>query len=496
MPDKWEYPWYAAWDLAFHTVALSLVDFDFAKEQLLLMLRNLYFHPNGQIPAYEWNFSDVNPPVHAFATLWLYKYEQQLGRADVRFLERSFQGLMLNFNWWVNRKDPSGRNVFAGGFLGLDNIGVFDRSAQLPTGGSLEQADGTAWMAFYCQSMLEIALILCEYDPLYEDVAFKFIQHFVWISYAMDRIGEHHDEMWDQKDGFFYDLLRLPNGQAMRLKIRSMVGLLPLCASTVFEADTATKYPKLAEMIALFRKRHPELLSHVAPTDEGFIGYKGRRLLSILNKDELKRVLAYLLEENEFLGPYGIRSLSRYHLDHPFVFHVGGHECEVRYLPAESNTGMFGGNSNWRGPVWMPVNALIIRALLNLYQFYADDFKVECPTGSGKLMTLFEVAQELARRLARTFLRDKKGQRPVYGGTAKFQNDPYWRDLILFYEYFHGDNGAGLGASHQTGWTGLIAPLLDIFGRIDAQTLLETERDKVFARLVREQVGGEETVGK
>jgi hypothetical protein len=491
MPDKWEYPWYAAWDLAFHTVSLALVDFDFAKEQLLLMLRNLYFHPNGQIPAYEWNFSDVNPPVHAWATLWLYKYEQQLGRADIRFLERSFQGLMLNFNWWVNRKDPAGRNVFAGGFLGLDNIGVFDRSAQLPTGGTLEQADGTAWMAFYCQNMLDIALILCEHDAMYEEIAFKFVQHFMWISYAMDRMGEHHDEMWDEQDGFFYDVLRLPNGQAMRLKVRSLVGLLPLCASTVFEADTATRYPRLSEMIALFRKRHPELVSHVAPTDDGFIGYKGRRLLSILNQSELKRVLGYMLDEKEFLGPHGIRSLSRHHLEQPFVFHVGAEEFRVQYLPAESNTGMFGGNSNWRGPVWMPVNVLILRALLNLYQFYGDDFTVECPTGSGRFMTLFEVTQEISRRLAGTFLRDPTGRRPIYGGTSKFQNDPHWRDLILFYEYFHGDNGAGLGASHQTGWTGLIAPLLDIFARLDAQTFLETERVHVFARLVREQVGGE-----
>ena len=395
MPDKWEYPWYAAWDLAFHTLALSLVDFDFAKEQLLLMLRSLYFHPNGQIPAYEWNFSDVNPPVHAFATLWLYKYERSLGRADPRFLERSFQGLMLNFSWWVNRKDPSGRNVFAGGFLGLDNIGVFDRSAELPTGGSLEQADGTAWMAFYCQCMLEMALILCDYDPMYEDVAFKFVQHFAWISYAMDRIGEHHDDMWDEQDGFFYDVLRLPGGHAMRLMVRSLVGLLPLCASTVFEADSVTRHPKLMEMIALFGKRHPELVSQVAPTDEGFIGYKGRRLLSILNQKKLVRVLGYMLDENEFLGPHGIRSLSCYHQDHPFTFLVGHQEFKVQYLPAESNTAMFGGNSNWRGPVWMPVNALIVRALLNLYQFYGDEFKVECPTGSGRLMTLFEVAQEL-----------------------------------------------------------------------------------------------------
>jgi hypothetical protein len=493
MPDKWEYPWYAAWDLAFHTIALSLVDFDFAKEQLLLMLRNLYFHPNGQIPAYEWNFSDVNPPVHAWATLWLYKFERSLGRSDLHFLERSFQGLMLNFNWWVNRKDPSGKNVFAGGFLGLDNIGVFDRSAQLPTGGSLEQADGTAWMAFYCQCMLEISLILCEHDAMYEEVAFKFVQHFMWIAYAMDRIGEHHDEMWDEEDGFFYDLLRLPDGQAMRLKVRSLVGLLPLCASTVFDADTATRYPKLVEMIALFRKRHPELVSHVAPTDAGFIGYQDRRMLSILNKKKLERVLGYMLDEKEFLGPYGIRSLSRHHLDHPFSFFVGDQQYQVRYLPAESNTGMFGGNSNWRGPVWMPVNTLIIRALINLYSFYGDEFKIECPTGSGRLMTLFEVAQEISRRLAGTFLRGSDGLRPVYGGTDKFQKDPHWRDLILFYEYFHGDNGAGLGASHQTGWTGLIASILDIFGRIDAKMVLETDRDRLTDRLAKEQVRGKQT---
>jgi hypothetical protein len=398
---------------------------------------------------------------------------------------------MLNFNWWVNRKDPAGRNVFAGGFLGLDNIGVFDRSAQLPTGGSLEQADGTAWMAFYCQCMLEMALILTEYDPVYEEVAFKFVQHFMWISYAMDRIGENHDEMWDDADGFFYDLLRLPDGRSIRLKVRSMVGLLPLCASTVFEADSVTRYPRLMEMISLFHKRHPELVAHVAPTDTGFVGYKGRRLLSILNRKKLERVLGYLLDENEFLGPYGVRSLSRYHLDHPFQFRVGQEEFRVQYLPGESNTGMFGGNSNWRGPVWMPVNVMIIRALLNLYGFFGDEFRVECPTGSGRLMTLFEVAQEISRRIAATFLRDAEGRRPVYGGTAKFQNDPHWRNLILFYEYFHGDNGAGLGASHQTGWTGLVALILDVFGRLDAKKLLETERGRTEARLVRAQVGGE-----
>ncbi len=493
MPDKWEYPWYAAWDLAFHTIALSMVDFDFAKEQLLLMLRSLYFHPNGQIPAYEWNFSDVNPPVHAWATLYLYKIERTLGRADVRFLERSFQGLMLNFNWWVNRKDPAGRNVFAGGFLGLDNIGVFDRSAPLPTGGSLEQADGTAWMAFYCQCMLEMALILSEYDPMYEEVAFKFVQHFMWISYAMDRIGDNHDEMWDEQDGFFYDLLRLPDGRATRLKVRSMVGLLPLCAATSFDADAPTRYPRLRELMDLFRQRHPELTSHVAPTDEGFVGYKGRRLLSILNKSKLQRVLGYLLDENEFLSPYGIRSISRFHRDHPFSFWVGHEEFKVEYLPAESNNGMFGGNSNWRGPVWMPINVLIIRALLNQYHFFGDDFKVECPTGSGCYMTLFEVARELSRRLAAIFLRDARGRRPVYGGTKTFQEDPHWCDYLLFYEYFHGDNGAGLGASHQTGWSGLVAPLLDLFGRLDGRTLLETEKATTHERLVIEQVAGVRT---
>ena len=396
MPDKWEYPWYAAWDLAFHTIALSLVDFDFAKEQLLLMLRSLYFHPNGQIPAYEWNFSDVNPPVHAWATLYLFKVEQNLGREDIKFLERSFQGLMLNFNWWVNRKDPQGRNVFAGGFLGLDNIGVFDRSAQLPTGGSLEQADGTAWMAFYCQNMIEIALILAEHDPRYEEDAFNFLQHFMWIAYAMDRIGEHHDEMWDETDGFFYDVLRLPDGSATRLKVRSMVGLLPLCASTVFEPDFATRFPRLMELIKLFRERYPEVMAQVAPTAEGYMGYGGRRSLSPLSKTRLERVLGYLLDENEFLSPYGIRSLSKVHQDHPFTFQVNGQTLSVGYNPAESDSGMFGGNSNWRGPVWMPVNVLIVRGLLNLYGFYGDDFTVECPTGSGIRMTLFEVAHEIS----------------------------------------------------------------------------------------------------
>ena len=492
MPDKWEYPWYAAWDLAFHTLSLSLVDFDFAKEQLLLMLRSLYSHPNGQMPAYEWNFSDVNPPVHAWATLFLYKVERDLGRADVKFLERSFEGLKLNFNWWVNRKDPDGRNVFAGGFLGLDNIGVFDRSAALPTGGALEQADGTAWMAFYCQNMLEIALVLADHDPHYEEDAFRFLQHFMWIAYAMDRIGEHHDEMWDEQDGFFYDVLRLPDGSAQRLKVRSMVGLLPLCASTVFAPDVLEKHPRFAELIRLFAERHPEVVTQVSPTREGYVGHEGRRLLSIVSKPQLERVLGYLLDEDEFLGPCGIRSLSKHHERHPFSFHAGGQEHRVAYVPAESDTGMFGGNSNWRGPVWVPVNALLVRALLNLYAFYGDEFTVECPTGSGRRMNLYQVAHEISRRLSSTFLRDDQGRRPVYGGTRKFQEDPHWRDLILFYEYFHGDNGAGLGAGHQTGWTGVVARLMDLFARVSAEDILKTPKERLLARLVREQVGSRE----
>jgi len=490
MPDKWEYPWYAAWDLAFHTISLSLVDFDFAKDQLLLMLRTLYAHPNGQIPAYEWNFSDVNPPVHAWATLFLYRVETELGRADLRFLERSFQGLMLNFNWWVNRKDPEGRNVFAGGFLGLDNIGVFDRSSPLPTGGHLDQADGTAWMAFYCQCMLEIALILTEYDSMYEEIAFRFLEHFAWITYAMDRIGANQDEMWDTEDGFFYDLLHFPNGDAMRLKIRSMVGLLPLCAATIFEPGAIANHPRILELVELFRKRHPEVVKQIAVFDGGFRGYADRRMTSVCSKAKLERILHYMLDENEFFSPYGIRSLSKYHLDHPFEFQFGGQQYKVQYLPAESNTGMFGGNSNWRGPIWMPVNVLILRGLLSMYAFYGDDFKVECPTGSGKYMTLFEVSKEISRRLSCIFARDESGKRPVYGGTRKFQDDPYWRDYILFYEYFHGDNGAGLGASHQTGWTGLIARTLDLFARLKSDSLLRGG-SKVVGELTRAQVVGQ-----
>jgi hypothetical protein len=489
MPDKWEYPWYAAWDLAFHTIALSLVDFDFAKDQLLLMLRSLYSHPNGQIPAYEWNFSDVNPPVHAWATLFLYRIETELGRADLRFLERSFQGLMLNFNWWVNRKDPEGRNVFAGGFLGLDNIGVFDRSAPLPTGGHLDQADGTAWMAFYCLCMFEMALTLTEYDQVYEEIAFRFLEHWAWITYAMDRIGVNHDEMWDETDGFFYDLLHLPNGEATRLKIRSMVGLLPLCAAVVFDPGVIGHHKRIMELIELFRERHPEVVEKIAPKQGSYAGYADRKLASVCNQDKLQKLLKYMLDEKEFFSPYGIRSLSKTHKEHPFVFHLSGNEYKVEYLPAESNTGMFGGNSNWRGPIWVPVNGLIIRGLLQMYPFYGPDFKVECPTGSGKFMTLYEVAREIGGRLAKLFLRDESGRRPVYGGTKKFQDDPHWRDYILFYEYFHGDNGAGLGASHQTGWTGLIARSLDIFGRLNEEFAMRSP-GQAMAELTRQGVTG------
>jgi hypothetical protein len=479
MPDKWEYPWYAAWDLAFHTLPISIVDPDFAKEQMELMLRGAYLHPNGQIPAYEWNFSDVNPPVHAFATLFLHRTEQALRReVDIDFLRATFNKLVLNFTWWVNRKDRFGKNVFEGGFLGLDNIGVFDRSAALPTGGHLEQADGTAWMALFSQNMLELALELATHDPTYGEMAFKFVEHFYFIASGINRSGS--DGMWDEEDGFYYDLLRLPDGSATRLKVRSMVGLLPLCATTIIEQGQRERVPKTMAAIRERLRRMPELSATMHPVGAEHYGVAERSVLALVNPDRLRRILTKMLDENEFLSPYGIRALSRFHKDHPYVFHVDGQEHRVDYLPAESDSGMFGGNSNWRGPIWMPVNVMLIRALLNFYMYYGDTFRIECPTGSGNMMNLFDVAKEIADRLTRIFLRDGSGRRPVYGGTETFQTDPHWRDLILFYEYFHGDNGAGLGASHQTGWTGVVAKLIQLFGQLDAKTLLEAGKDAAF----------------
>jgi len=481
MPDKWEYPWYAAWDLAFHCLPLSIVDPDFAKEQMKLMLEGVYLHPSGQIPAYEWNFSDVNPPVHAFATLFLYRVEQALrGETDLDFLRETFNKLVLNFTWWVNRKDRFGKNVFEGGFLGLDNIGVFDRSAPLPTGGHLEQADGTAWMALFTQNMAELAMELAAHDQVYEDMVLKFIEHFLYIASAMNRPGQ--DSMWDEEDGFYYDLLRLPDGSATRLKVRSMVGLLPLCATTVIEAWQRERVPGALAMYQERLRRMPELLEAIHPTGRGHLGVADRGIIALLNPERLRRILTRMLDENEFLGPYGIRSLSKYHEQNPYIFHVHGEEYRVDYLPAESNTGMFGGNSNWRGPVWMPVNALIIRALLNFYLYYGDNFRIECPTGSGKMMNLFEVSKEISDRLTSIFLRDERGRRPVYGGTGKFQSDPHWRDHILFYEYFHGDNGAGLGASHQTGWTGLVAKTIQLFGSLNAEKALAAGKQAGFVQ--------------
>jgi hypothetical protein len=479
MPDKWEYPWYAAWDLAFHTLPLSVVDPDFAEQQVHLMLDSAYLHPSGQVPAYEWNFSDVNPPVHAWATLFLHRTELALGGdVDVDFLKSAFNKLLLNFTWWVNRKDRFGKNVFEGGFLGLDNIGVFDRSAPLPTGGNLEQADGTAWMALFSQNMLELAIALAAYDPIYEEMILKFAEHFYFIARAMNRPGQ--DSMWDEEDGFYYDVLRLPDGSATRLKVRSMVGLLPLCATSIIEPWQRERLPRAWTAIQAGLRRMPELTETIHPTGPGHFGVAERGIIALLNPARLRRVLAKMLDENEFLSPYGIRSLSKFHEQHPYVFNLHGQEYQVDYLPAESNTGMFGGNSNWRGPIWMPVNALIIRALLSFYLYYGDNFKIECPTGSGKMMNLFEVAKEISDRLTRIFLRDERGRRPVYGGTERFQTNPHWRDHILFYEYFHGDNGAGLGASHQTGWTGVVAKLIQLFGLLDPKKFLEAGRAAAF----------------
>ena len=481
MPDKWEYPWYAAWDLAFHILPLTLVDPEFGKQQLDLMLREQYLHPNGQIPAYEWNFGDVNPPVHAWSTIFTYRLEKaRTGRGDITWLERSFHKLLLNFTWWLNRKDRTGRNAFEGGFLGLDNIGVFDRSAPLPTGGYLEQADGTAWMALFSLNMLEISIELALHDPTWADMALRFLQHFVSIAAATVHAGGSVG-MWDEEDGFFYDVLQLPDGRSERLKVRSMVGLLPLCAVTVFEGEFRQKYPDIMARAQEFLGARPELCSFIH--DPAKVGQGGRRLGAILNEDKLRRVLGRMLDENEFLSPYGIRSLSKYHETHPYVVNVGNVEYRVSYLPAESDSGMFGGNSNWRGPIWMPVNALIIRALLQYYSFYGDDFTVECPTGSGRRMTLYQVAEEISRRLSAIFLRDETGNRPVNGAESKMQEDPHWRDYIPFYEYFHGDNGAGLGASHQTGWTGVVARAMHLFATTTPQQILQLGKAAAFVEV-------------
>lgn len=479
MPDKWEYPWYAAWDLAFHTIPLAMVDIEFAKQQLNLMLNTDYLHPNGQIPAYEWNFNDVNPPVHAWAALYLFNTEkQQTGKGDLDFLKKVFGKLTSNFTWWVNRKDRFGKNVFEGGFLGLDNISVFDRSAPLPTGGYLEQADGTAWMALFCQNMMEIAIYLAMEDPNYEEHVLKFGEHFIWIAAAVNRVNQKG--LWDEEDGFYYDLLRLPNGQSSALRVRSMVGLLPMCAATVIEPHQRAAIPNAVKAIYERLEQMPEILNVIHKTGPGHLGYANRGMIAIVNEDRLRRILNKLLDEKEFLSEFGIRSLSRYHANHPFVAHVQDREYRVDYLPAESNTGLFGGNSNWRGPIWFSVNVLIVRALLQYYLYYGDDFKIEYPTGSGNMKTLFEVSQDISKRLSKIFLRGSNGKRPVYGGTDKFQEDPYFRDHILFYEYFHGDNGAGLGASHQTGWTGIVAPLMQMFAQIDSASLLVGGKCEAF----------------
>ncbi len=466
MPDKWEYPWFAAWDLAFHCAPLALVDVDFAKEQVELLLKTRYLHPNGQIPAYEWNFEDVNPPVTAWAALDVYEHEAKLrGEGDHEFLARVFDRLLTNFTWWVNRKDPTGRNLFQGGFLGLDNIGIFDRSA-LPHGVLLEQADGTAWMALYCQSMLQIALELAREDSSYRDMAMKFFSHFEWIAIAMNP-PDADTPLWDERDGFYYDVIRRSDGSTVRVMVRSLVGLLPLCAATVFDADMIERNVLLLGLLAQTDRAEAMIGSYVFPDAARVLAHlpeqspEGRGMVALVDERRLRRLLAVMLDEQEFLGPHGIRSISRRHLAAPCALDWEGQHYRVGYLPAESDSSMFGGNSNWRGPVWFPMNLVILGALGRLHRYYGDRLKVECPTGSGRELNLLEVATELATRLATTFTNDDSGHRPVFGASEKFQNDPHWHDLLLFYEYFNGDTGAGVGASHQTGWTGTVALLFE-----------------------------------
>lgn len=459
MPDKWEYPWYAAWDLAFHVIPLCMIDPEFAKRQLSRLTREWYMHPNGQLPAYEWTFSDVNPPVHAWATWRVYQIETEMyGRADKNFLERVFQKLLLNFTWWVNRKDVEGKNIFQGGFLGMDNIGVFDRSSQLPTGGYLQQADGTSWMAMYSLNMLTIALELAKENSAYEDIASKFFEHFLRIADAMDGIGKTEIALWDEEDGFYYDALHFPDDHQCPMKVRSLVGLIPLFAIATIEQETLEKFPGFKRRLDWFINNRPDLRKNVACMETPGVG--ATRLLAIAYPDKLRRILRPMLDEAEFLSPYGIRSVSKYHESHPYILTVNKQEYRVDYEPAESTIGMFGGNSNWRGPIWFPINYLIIESLQKFHYYLGNDFKVEYPTNSGQMITLEQVATDLSKRLSRIFLKNHSGRRPFNGGVEKFQTDPQWRDLILFNEYFNGDNGAGLGASHQTGWTGLVAKLL------------------------------------
>jgi hypothetical protein len=475
MPDKWEYPWYAAWDLAFHCLPLALVDCEFAKEQLVLLLREWYMHPNGQLPAYEWALSDVNPPVHAWAAWRVYKIDKKRnGKGDRAFLERVFHKLLLNFTWWVNRKDADGMNIFQGGFLGLDNIGVFDRSAPLPSGGYIEQSDGTSWMAMYTLNLLAMALELAGGDRAYEDVASKFWEHFIYIADAMNHRGSDGIGLWDEMDGFFYDVLRFPDGRKYPMRIRSMVGLIPLFAVETLESELLDRLPGFKRRLEWFIDNRRDLIGNVACMRTR--GKGERRLLSIVGRDQLRRVLEIMLDENEFLSPYGIRALSRYHKDHPYTLSLNGNEYRVDYEPAESSTLLFGGNSNWRGPVWFPMNFLLIESLQKFHHYLGDDFKVEFPARSGHLLTLWDVAAELSCRLSQIFLRDEKTERPLYRGMKKFQTDPHWNDLILFHEYFHGDSGRGVGASHQTGWTGLVTKMLQQSGELTKRRRRETSR--------------------
>ena len=454
MPDKWEYPWYAAWDLAFHMIPFARIDPEFAKEQLVLMLREWYMHPNGQIPAYEFAFGDVNPPVHAWACWRVYKMTGPRGQRDRVFLARVFQKLLINFTWWVNRKDVEGKHIFAGGFLGLDNIGVFDRSRPLPTGGHLEQADGTAWMAFYCATMLSMALELASENPEYEDVASKFFEHFIAIADAMNTLGG--DGLWDETDGFYYDQLHIDHAH-MPLKVRSMVGLLPLIAVEVLEQEVIRRLPGFDKRMRWFLNNRGDLSQHISCVETiGEMHPHARHLLAIPSRPRLERVLRYLLDESEFLSLHGVRSVSRFHADHPYTYRAGDDVFRVEYDPAESTTGLFGGNSNWRGPIWFPVNYLLMEALERYHHFYGDTLKVECPTGSGHMMALDEIAAELRKRLASIFLPDERGRRPCHGSAHRYADDPHWADLVLFYEHFHGDNGRGIGACHQTGWTALV----------------------------------------